>query len=269
MTVTPKRKLVLPPSRTELTLIWAAGSGTVWIMAFSRPAHSPAMQNPGRLQNRKGNRILNNHLSGFYAPVKPRRIVSLEMLGSAPSNVCQRASSGEWGSSLSIGDDSHFQPQQNSAYKPRRSCSVLILREPRSPKKSSNLWCSIPQWGWATMKWTLHNNWKGEIWCQERQMLKVTDMLVPWPWPTKLHMCVLQYHIRTNNWIQLCLLTINVFREITDIICNACTLHYMISINESLNGEIKMQDVACGINKKWTLEVQWKLTQPIHVFAFH
>jgi hypothetical protein len=30
----------------------------------------------------------------------------------------------------------------------------------------------------------------------------------------------------------------------------------MISINESLNGEIKMQDVACGINKKWTLEVQ-------------
>jgi hypothetical protein len=30
-----------------------------------------------------------------------------------------------------------------------------------------------------------------------------------------------------------------------------------------------MQDVACGINKKWTLEVQWKLTQPIHVFAFH
>lgn len=48
------------------TLIWAAGSGTVWIMSFSGPAHLPSVQNPRQLRDKETTQIIINNLVSVF-----------------------------------------------------------------------------------------------------------------------------------------------------------------------------------------------------------
>ena len=56
-------------ARMEPTLIWAAGSGTVWIMTFRRPARLPLTQHPRQLGDTKGRQTaVSGHVSVFHFP---------------------------------------------------------------------------------------------------------------------------------------------------------------------------------------------------------
>lgn len=123
MTVALKRKLELPPNTRELTLNELLGreQSRSWPSA-GQLTHQPCRTQDGYKTERK--RILSDHLSGFYSPVKAHRLqclsrcLALHLVVRLPQSILR-----QMGFILSTGDDSHFQPQQKT--RPRRKCPPL------------------------------------------------------------------------------------------------------------------------------------------------